>query len=151
MVSTHLIVGLGETEREMVETVQKCFDMGVLSALFAFTPISGTALAHLNQPKIQIYRRIQVARYLIVHRLVRYEGMQFDTEECINNFGVDAQTLMRVIKAGEAFRTSGCPDCNRPYYNEKPSGPIYNYPKDLAAEDFSLIQCELGSKWSLKS
>jgi biotin synthase len=24
--------------------------------------------------------------------------------------------------------TSGCPNCNRPYYNETPSGPILNYP-----------------------
>jgi biotin synthase len=150
-VSTHLIVGLGETEREMVETVQKCFDMGVLPALFAFTPISGTALAHLHQPRIQSYRRIQIARHLITHRIARCENMQSDIEERISNFGVDAQTLMQIIEAGEAFRTSGCPDCNRPYYNEKPSGPIYNYPKILEAEDFSLVQCELGLNWSLKS
>ncbi len=34
-VSTHLIVGLGETEKEAAGLVQRCVDMGVLSALFA--------------------------------------------------------------------------------------------------------------------
>ena len=43
-VSTHVIVGLGETEKEAVKIIQRCVDMGVLPALFAFTPIRGTAL-----------------------------------------------------------------------------------------------------------
>ena len=51
-VSTHLIVGLGETEREMVNIIQKCVDIGVLPALFAFTPIPGTALENNAQPQI---------------------------------------------------------------------------------------------------
>ena len=24
--------------------------------------------------------------------------------------------------------TSGCPFCDRPYFNEKVTGPVYNYP-----------------------
>ena len=32
---------------------------------------------------------------------------------------------------GDAFRTPGCPDCNRPFYNEHPGGPMYNYPRPL--------------------
>ena len=43
-VSTHIIVGLGETEREAAEILQRCVDMGVLPALFAFAPVRGTAL-----------------------------------------------------------------------------------------------------------
>jgi lipoyl synthase len=38
-VSTHVIVGLGETEKEAVEVIQRCVDLGVLPALFAFTPV----------------------------------------------------------------------------------------------------------------
>jgi biotin synthase-related radical SAM superfamily protein len=36
---------------------------------------------------------------------------------------------------GEAFETSGCADCNRPYYNEQPGGPLYNYPRPLTSEE----------------
>jgi biotin synthase-related radical SAM superfamily protein len=143
-VSTHLIVGLGETEREMVKLVQRCVDMGVLPALFAFTPISGTALERSPQPPVREYRRIQIARHLIVHGMRRCESMRFDGEGCLSDFGVDMQTLFKVIRTGEPFLTSGCPDCNRPYYNEKPSGPMYNYPRGLTGEEFSLVLHELG-------
>jgi biotin synthase-related radical SAM superfamily protein len=143
-VSTHLIVGLGETEREMVKLVQRCADMGVLPALFAFTPIPGTVLECMPQPSIQKYRRIQIARHLIVYETARCESMRFDAEECISDFGVDKRTLLRIIRTGEPFLTSGCPNCNRPYYNEKPSGPLYNYPRGLTEDEFSSVLYESG-------
>ena len=142
-VSTHLIVGLGETELEMVRMIQKCVDMGVLPALFAFTPVSGTALEDWKQPPVQQYRRVQVARYLIFCGLSRFENMIFDGEGRIVSFWVDELTLKRIVQSGEPFRTSGCPDCNRPYYNEKPSGPIYNYPKVLNVGELQKVVEEL--------
>jgi biotin synthase len=144
-VSTHLIVGLGETEREMVEIIQRCVDMGVLPALFAFTPVAGTSLEHMPQPLIQTYRRIQIARHLIVHGTARCENMRFDEEGYISDFSVDKQTLLEMIQKGEPFHTSGCPNCNRPYYNEKPSGPIYNYPKKISQKELFEIKRQLGS------
>ena len=147
-VSTHLIVGLGETEREMVEIIQRCVDMGVLPALFAFTPVAGTALERVPQPLIQRYRRIQIARHLIVHGTARCEDMRFDEEDRINDFSVDEQTLLQNIQKGEPFLTSGCPNCNRPYYNEKPSGPIYNYPKEISQKELFEIERQLGLRGS---
>jgi len=143
-VSTHLIVGLGETEKEMVHAIQTCVDMGVLPALFAFTPISGTALENEAQPSIERYRRIQIARHLIVHGIARYENMRFDKEGNILDFGVDKKALWQFAQTGEPFRTSGCPNCNRPYYNEKPSGPIFNYPKDLTEKELLTVRKQLG-------
>ena len=134
-VSTHLIVGLGETEREMVEMVQRCVDMGVLPALFAFTPIPGTTLETNLQPSVSVYRRVQLAGHLIFHGIARYEDMRFDGKDCISDFGVNNKDLTGMIQTGDPFLTSGCPNCNRPYYNEKPSGPIYNYPKPLTNEE----------------
>ena len=142
-VSTHLIVGLGETEREMVEMIQRCVDMGVLPALFAFTPIPGTALENNPQPPVPQYRRIQLARHLISHGIAGYEDMHFDEKDCISDFGVDKEDLLRIIQMGEPFLTSGCLNCNRPYYNEKPSGPIYNYPRSLTEKEIAQILQEL--------
>ena len=143
-VSTHLIVGLGETERQMVKTIQDCVDMEVLPGLFAFTPIPGTALAKEKRPSIEEYRRIQVARHLILHGIARYEDMSFDRKGFLTGFGFDGETLMKVIEKGEPFLTSGCPDCNRPFYTEKPSGPIYNYPRKLTEEERAYIVNQLG-------
>jgi len=149
-ISTHLIVGLGETEREMVKIIQRYVDMSVLPALFAFTPISGTALGNNAQPPIQKYRRIQIARHLIVHEIARYEDMRFDEEGYISDFSVDEQTLLQIIQIGEPFLTSGCPNCNRPYYNEKPSGPIYNYPRKISQKELSEIESQLSLPGELK-
>lgn len=145
-VSTHLIVGLGETEEEMVRTIQKCIDMGVLPALFAFTPIKGTTFGRMTQPAVSDYRRLQLARHLILHRRSNFSKMRFDDAGRLIYLGVSMRELRRVIGNGEPFRTSGCPDCNRPYYNEKPSGPIYNYPRRLTADEVSetLHQLEQG-------
>ena len=150
-ISTHLIVGLGETEKEMVKIIQRCVDMSVLPALFAFTPISGTALGNNAQPPIQKYRRIQIARHLIVHGIAGYEDMRFDEEGYISDFSVDEQTLLQIIQIGEPFPTSGCPNCNRPYYNEKPSGPIYNYPRKISQKELSEIESQLSLPGELKS
>jgi lipoyl synthase len=142
-VSTHVIVGLGETEKEALETIQRCVDLGVLPALFAFTPVRGTALEGKAPPKLESYRRIQLARHLIVAGKAKFKGMSFSEGGEITGYGVSDDILEQAIKDGAAFRTSGCPDCNRPYYNEKPSGPIYNYPKTLTAEEINKIKSEL--------
>jgi biotin synthase len=143
-VSTHLIVGLGETEKQMVKTIQECADMGVLPGLFAFTPIAGTALQGQAQPMIHSYRRIQVARQFILLGIARFDDMHFDKNGSLTSFGVDKKTLVQLIQTGEPFLTSGCPNCNRPYYNERPSGPIYNYPRNLTPRELSEIKKQLG-------
>lgn len=143
-VSTHLIVGLGEKEQEMVETIQKCVDMRVLPALFAFTPVPGTGLERRVSPEVATYRRIQLARWIIVGKLARFEDMKFGKQGQLIDYGVGNRVILSLIRKGEAFRTSGCRDCNRPFYNERPSGPIYNYPRRLTEKDISIVCADLG-------
>jgi len=143
-VSTHLISGLGETEREMVRTIQKCVDMAIVPALFAFTPIRGTALEKHAQPSIARYRRIQLARHLIFHGTTRCERMKFDETEAITDFGINKKELLEIASKGVPFLTSGCPNCNRPFYNEKPSGPLFNFPREPEFEELSIIRKQLG-------
>jgi biotin synthase len=59
------------------------------------------------------------------------------------DFGAANDLLRATIESGEPFRTSGCPNCNRPYYNEKPSGPIYNYPKPPIQTEISEFKKQL--------
>ncbi|MGD8626813.1 MAG: radical SAM protein [Anaerolineae bacterium] len=133
----HLIAGLGETEQEMVERIQWAHDRGVTVGLFAFTPVRGTHLADRPPPSMASYRRLQAARWLIVHDLARAEGMSFGDEGRLADLGA------RLPVGGEAFRTSGCPDCNRPFYNEQPGGPTYNYPQPLTAEEAARAAAEM--------
>jgi len=143
-VSTHLIVGLGETEKEICQTIQWCVDSGIYPGLFAFTPISGTALENNPQPSLNHYRRVQVAHWLLTHRKTRFENMAFDKGGRLTNFGISKERLLEVIDTGEPFLTSGCPGCNRPYYNERPGGPLYNYPRQLLPEEIEEAKKVLG-------
>ena len=142
-VSTHLMVGLGENEKEATLLLQVCVDMGVLPGLFAFTPVRGTAYAGKPQPPLESYRRIQLARYLLVNALARYEEMAFNSKGEVTDFGVGKDLLVRTVETGTPFQTSGCKDCNRPFYNEKPSGPFYNFPRNLTKEEILNIKTEL--------
>jgi len=139
-VSTHLIVGLGETEKEMVQTIQDCVNMGVLPALFAFTPVHGTAMADISPPKLDVYRRVQVVRHLVVNGIVHADDLLFDEEGRIVDFGVSRRVLFNIVESGLLFQTSGCPNCNRPFYNEKASGPLYNYPRAISPTELKAIK-----------
>ena len=142
-VSTHLIVGLGENEQQIIETIQWCVDSGVCPSLFAFTPISGTRLEGLPQPSITSYRRVQLARYFIVHEKTCIENIKFDDEGRIVDFGVPRQLLQETVESGNPFQTAGCPSCNRPYYNERPCGPIYNYPRPLTPNELVEVEKQI--------
>lgn len=128
-IAAHCIVGLGETEREMVLTLQWLHDLGVTVGLFAFTPVPGTRMEHRPPPPLPPYRRVQVAHALIARGLARAEAFTFDAEGRLTSFG--DLDLPACFPEGACFRTSGCPDCNRPYYNERPGTVPYNYPRPL--------------------
>lgn len=145
-VSTHLIAGLGETENDILSLIQRCVEMGVLPALFAFTPVRGTRLEKHPQPLIESYRRVQLARYLIVTGKAHFEDMYFDSAGCLTDYGVETDILTKIIETGKPFFASGCPDCNRPFYNEKPSGQLYNYPTALSPSEIEKIKRQLRLK-----
>lgn len=130
-VSTHLIIGLGESEKEVLAVIQRLTDLGILSALFAFTPIRGTRLETLGRPSIESYRRIQLAKYLIDDGVVSFDKLGFNNFDQLVSYGIDKSVLSKIVEFGTPFLTSGCPDCNRPFYNERPSGPLFNFPRAL--------------------
>ncbi len=121
-ITTHAIVGLGESEREMVEFLQKMHDWKITVGLFAFTPLRGTKLENLERPSMEKYRRIQVAHYLLRNNLSRVESFSFSEKGEIVDYGIKIDEV-----SPEAFITSGCPDCTRPFYNEEPGKEPYNF------------------------
>lgn len=140
-VTTHLIVGLGESEEEMVDRLAVCVERGITVGLFAFTPVKGTAWGDRTAPPLAQYRRIQAAYYLL------RAGYGREVIRCrqgrIIEFILDDPASLLID--GKAFQTSGCPDCNRPYYNERPGGVMYNYPGPLTADEAAraIAECEV--------
>jgi len=146
-VGIHLIVGLGETEKEMVETIQKGQEMGAYTHLFSFYPEKGSPMENHSPPPISQYRRVQLARWIINESLGSLNQMKFDETGRLVDFGMEVTPL---IHTGEPFMTSGCPGrdgkvaCNRPYGNERPSAPIRNFPFMPEPQDVEEIKNQLG-------
>jgi biotin synthase len=133
-VSTHLIIGLGETEQEALSFIQKLVDKKITIGLFAFTPVKGTLLENEKQPQLDSYRRIQLGKYLIEKKLTSLHKIKFSSKEehsRVIDYGFDTKKILDIIESGKPFVTSGCSHCNRPYYNESPGKQLYNYPRPL--------------------
>jgi lipoyl synthase len=145
----HFMVGMGETEKEMVEAMGRASDMGGTTHLFSFYPEPGSAMAAHPVPEMDHYRRVQLARFLIDNQLCRGDGMTFDDRDRISDYGLPAAELERVIDSGEPFRTSGCVGydgevaCNRPYANSRPGPDMRNYPFPPCEADVSRIRQQL--------
>ena len=56
---------------------------------------------------------------------------------------MDNEWLKQILSTGTAFQTTGCVGCNRPFYNERPKGPMYNYPRNLSNDEVTTILEEL--------
>lgn len=141
--SVHLIVGLGDTDEALVRKIQDAKDRSCYVALFAYTPVRGTQL-QLTAPDIGRYRALQLARHLIISGRARAEDIVF-SDGRLTFINVPPQTLNRALESGKPFQTSGCPDCNRPLYNERPGGVMYNYPVPLSAKEKAEVRRELAS------
>ena len=147
----HIIVGMGETEYEVLNLVQELVDLGGHSHMFCFFPEDGSLMDHLPATPRDQWRRVQLARYLIDYRDVRINHMKFDELGRVVDFGLPATELDDVINAGVAFRTSGCPGkeaedvsaCDRPYGDSPPSN-IASYPFAPKKKDLKKIRKQLG-------
>ncbi|MDX9952551.1 MAG: radical SAM protein [Anaerolineae bacterium] len=131
--SIHLIVGLGESDEELLQKVQASHDHGHTVAFFAFTPLRGARL-QLTPPPIERYRALQLARRLIITGKMRVEALRFEAGRLVG-LAVAPESLAATLASGAAFCTSGCPDCNRPLYNERPGGVMYNFPRPLTEDE----------------
>jgi biotin synthase-related radical SAM superfamily protein len=133
-ITTHLIVGLGETEQEIMAIINACLIRNITVGLFAFTPIKGTDWAERSAPDLGCYRRIQIAHYFL-QQGYSLDKINFDKGHIV---AFDCNNLAQLLAGGKAFETSGCPDCNRPYYNEHPGGTMFNYPRPLSRQECQL-------------
>jgi biotin synthase len=144
LVSTHLIIGLGETEKEVITRMEELHNLKILISLFAFTPIKGTKFENIDKPSLQTFRKLQLGRFLIVNKEKGLRDFTFNKAGDIVRININRKELKDIINNTEIFLASGCPGCNRPYYTSKPSGPIYNYPRKVKKSEnediYNLLQ-----------
>jgi biotin synthase-related radical SAM superfamily protein len=146
----HLICGLGETEREILEVAQRIKDLGGHNHMFAFFPERGSLMEDWPPVDRAQWRRVQLARFIIDYAGGRVDAMLFDEAGRVIDFGLPEEELELLIRSGKPFRTSGCPGkddeevsaCNRPYGDSSPTD-IRSFPFALDRRDVAIVRRQL--------
>ncbi|MFZ5953327.1 MAG: radical SAM protein [Candidatus Rifleibacteriota bacterium] len=129
-IEVHLIFGLGDSEEQFCSTISEITMNGGQVSLFALTPVNGG-----TAPDLSSYRRVQIFRYLNEIKGIKFEDFGF-LEGKLTQIKHPFDFVLQLLDQGTCFRTSGCGDCNRPYYNERPGQIFYNFPRPLTPEEF---------------
>jgi len=149
----HLICGMGETEREMLEVCQRIKDLGGHNHMFAFFPERGSLMEDWPACDRGQWRRVQLARFIIDYAGGHFSRMRFDEEGRTIDFGLPVAQVDALIDSGKPFQTSGCPGkddeqvsaCNRPYGDSCPTD-VLSFPFALKRRDVAKVRAQLDGR-----
>ena len=145
-VNCHIIIGLGETDQNLVDMFYKCFSQKIACYLFSFNPEPGTMMENTPRQPIKRHRRVQLAKYLIEEKGLNHEAIQFDENGFISAIETENTFIRNTIDEGLPFMTNGCPDrdgvmaCNRPYGSYRPGEEYRDYPFKPTGDELNIIQ-----------
>ncbi|MDP7240274.1 MAG: radical SAM protein [Dehalococcoidia bacterium] len=148
-VSCHIIVGIGETDRELVELFMRLKGQQVWAHLFSFYPEPDSAMGRRQRPSLVRWRRLQLARYLLETGQIGAGDLTYNTRGFMSGIGASAQATDRAIGSGLPFITGGCPGedgalgCTRPFGSYRPGQPFRDFPFMPDSQDISRIKREL--------
>jgi len=146
-VGSHLLVGLGETQRDVLALIQELKDKQIRVSLYAFKPLPGTALQN-RKDRISYgdYHRIQLGSYLIQNDRCKFDDFIFGADGRIVGYGIEESKLRELILSGIPFMNRGCPGCNRVFVDNLPGERFYSYPRKPTAAEIACIAGELSIK-----
>ncbi|MDH5644348.1 MAG: radical SAM protein [Gemmatimonadota bacterium] len=148
-VNCHVVVGLGETDEELVNLFQSLREIEVEAYLFSFNPEPGTAMEQVERAPIHRWRRVQLVKSLLDSQIIQPSAISFDSSGNIENLAMPKPVLEDVVRSGTPFMTDGCPDeegelaCNRPYGSYRPGEEFRDYPFLPILDDTVKIRHEL--------
>lgn len=147
-VNAHVIVGLGETDRDLVELFYQLHSEQIAAYLFSFNPEPGTDMAETPPAPLARWRRIQLSKYLIEQKALPRTALEFDAGGALARVRMPASFVSACIEEGTPFMTNGCPDregklaCNRPFGSYRPGEEFRDYPFQPTAEDLLLVRAQ---------
>lgn len=151
-VNIHCVVGLGETDRDLVDMFYHLKERQILAYLFCFNPEPDSRMADHPKSPIHRWRRIQLIKYLIETEDLPAGALHFDADGSLAGLGVAAQrldALLRSPEGGIPFMTDGCPGengepgCTRPYGSYRPAEEYRDFPFLPETDDMAAIRREL--------
>ena len=151
-VNIHTVVGLGESDKDMMDIFFHLFKNQIFPYLFSFNPERDSRMGDWEKADIKRWRRIQLIKHLIEKYDLKPEALDYDTEGNLIKLRVENDIITEVISHlddGIPFMTDGCPSpdgevgCTRPYGSYKPSEQYRDFPFHPASDDIIQIRKEL--------
>ena len=148
-VNVHTLVGLGETDRDLIDIFCRMRDSQIFSYLFCFNPEPDSRMAEHPKSELRRWRRIQLAKHLIETDGFMAGQFDFDADDNLAALDGDSDVVERSIESGIPFMTNGCPGaggepgCTRPYGSYRPSEPIRDFPFVPNPDDLAGIRSDL--------
>ena len=148
-VNCHTLVGLGETDRDLVQTFVRLRDREIFSYLFCFNPEPDSRLGGRAKTPLVRWRRVQLAKHLVETEGFALEQFAFDADGLLCHIDGEQSVVQGAIESGVPFVTNGCPGeqgepgCTRPYGSYRPSEAYRDFPFLPDAEDLRAVRAEL--------
>ena len=154
-VNCHIVVGLGETDEDLIDLFYLLKSEQIAGYLFSFNPEPGTEMQNVFRTPIKRWRRIQYVKHLIEEYDLDREAIEFDSEGILVRLEPPQQLASDAFSTGLAFMTNGCPDrqgvmaCNRPYGSYRPGEEYRDYPFVPESDERRVIakQARLEEVW----
>jgi biotin synthase len=148
-VNCHTLVGLGETDHDLMATFDRLLGGQVFSYLFCFNPEPDSRMAESAKSGVTRWRRIQLAKILLEECGLDLAAFDYDDQGGLARISAPSNLVERAIEDGWAFMTNGCPGaggepgCTRPMGSWRPAGRPRDYPWRPNEGDLSEIQAQL--------
>lgn len=151
-VNIHTVVGLGETDRDLIDIFYHLYEREILPYLFSFNPEPDSRMGEWKRSPITRWRRIQLIKHLIEHHDLKREDIIINAAGAITGLRVTEKKIAAVVKnldMGKPFKTDGCPSsggddgCSRPYGSYRPTDSYRDFPFLPNDDDIIQIRKEL--------
>ena len=151
-VSCHIIVGIGETDKELSNIFFHIKSLKAMIHLFSFYPEPHSLMARSRRPSLKRFRRMQLLSYLVEKDIITHGALEFGAKGNLKQICRDRPlglSVTEAINGGRPFLTGGCPSrngdiaCNRPFGSYRPGEPFRDFPFQPTSEDICKIKKEL--------
>jgi len=149
-VNCHVVVGLGDSDEDILKFVIHVNLRQIFAYLFHFYPEPDSRMARSKRPSLLRSRKIQLLKYLLETDQIIMDQISFNEKGAIVKARIEGKILDQAIDSGLPFLTNGCPDkatgltsCTRPFGSYRPGEPFRDYPFIPTEEDRKRIRSQL--------
>jgi lipoyl synthase len=148
-VNCHTLVGLGESDQDLMAIFERLLDRQIHSYLFCFNPEPDSRMGTHPKSDLTRWRRIQLAKFLLEERGLDPGAFDYDDQGALVTISAPSALVEETIADGFAFMTNGCPGaggetgCTRPMGSWRPSDEPRDYPWQPTDSDQRQIRAQL--------